>query len=155
MNMNKIAPCLLPAFLVFGLAVRAAAAEGDAGPTEPTAVPASEAEAEPGLPPIHALLVRAIREKRVVIFHYNGHARTVEPHAYGKAGKGELVLHGYQTEGGSVSRPPPGWRTFSVAGIQDLKLGELNFAEARDGYSPNELRLEPLWAELPAISVTE
>jgi hypothetical protein len=74
----------------------------------------------------------------------------VEAHACGVSTKGEAVLHGYQTAGGSASRPPPGWRTFALAEIRDVALGAETFAGARDGYSPNELRLDPLWAELPA-----
>lgn len=116
---------------------------------------------EPGLsreqPPADAaaistrdLLIQAIRERRVLTFVYRGHARTVEAHACGVSSKGEAVLHGYQTAGGSASRPPPGWRTFSLAEIRDVALGAETFPGARDGYSPNELRLDPLWAELPA-----
>jgi len=64
-------------------------------------------------------------------------------------------LHGYQTGGGSTSRPPPGWRAFSIAEIRDLALGVETFPGARDGYSPNELRIDPLWAELPAADPTD
>ena len=107
------------------------------------------------MPAVHDLLVQAIREKRVLHFTYRGHARVVEPHAYGRNTKGEPVLHAFQTEGGSASRPPPGWRTFAVAAIEAASLGEGTFKEARDGYSPNELRLSPLWAEVPALVVEE
>ncbi len=48
-------------------------------------------------------LVRAVRERRVITFTYAGHARVVEPHAYGVAATGETILHGVQTDGGSVS----------------------------------------------------
>lgn len=96
------------------------------------------------------LLLQAIHERRVLTFVYRGHPRVLEPHACGVSTKGEAVLHGYQTAGGSASRPPPGWRTFLVAEIRDVTLGAETFVGARDGYSPNELRLDPLWAELPA-----
>jgi len=96
------------------------------------------------------LLIQAIGERRVLTFVYRGHARTVEPHACGVTAKGEAVLHGYQTAGGSASRPPPGWRTFAIGEIRDVALGAETFPGARDGYSANELRLDPLWAELPA-----
>lgn len=121
---------------------------------EPASTPAAATAAE-NLPALHELLVRAIREKRVLLFTYRGHARVVEPHAYGRNTKGEPVLHAFQTEGGSASRPPPGWRTFAVAAIESASLGESTFKEARDGYSPNELRLSPLWAEVPALVVEE
>lgn len=121
---------------------------------EPASTPAAATAGE-SLPALHELLVRAIREKRVLLFTYRGHARVVEPHAYGRNTKGEPVLHAFQTEGGSASRPPPGWRTFAVAAIESASLGENSFKEARDGYSPNELRLSPLWAEVPPLVVEE
>jgi predicted DNA-binding transcriptional regulator YafY len=119
-----------------------------------TTAPVSVSD-EAKLPSIHDLLVQAIREKRVLRFTYRGHARVVEPHAYGRNTKGEAVLHAFQTEGTSASRPPPGWRTFTASAIEQLKVGELSFAQARDGYSPNELRLAPLWAEVPALVAEE
>jgi len=118
-------------------------------PTPPTA-PSAESPS-----PTHELLVQAIREKRVLIFTYRGHRRVVEPHAYGRSTKGEALLHAYQLDGTSASRPPPGWRTFATNLIEAPKLGEALFTEARDGYSPNELRLSPLWAEVPALVIEE
>jgi predicted DNA-binding transcriptional regulator YafY len=103
----------------------------------------------------HELLLQAIREKRVLIFTYRGHKRIVEPHAYGRSTKGEAVLHAFQFDGTSASRPPPGWRTFATSAIESPKLGEASFAQARDGYSPNELRLMPFWAEVPALVIEE
>lgn len=126
-------------------------------PTEPVAeaATATATATDKTLPTSHALLLKAIREKRVLRFTYKGHARVVEPHAYGRNAKGDAVLHAYQTTGASASRPPPGWRTFSVAGIEGIEMGEEVFAEAREGYSPNELHLAPLWAEVPALSADE
>lgn len=43
----------------------------------------------------HEALVRAIREKQVLRFTYNGHVRVVEPHAYGVSAAGETVLHAF------------------------------------------------------------
>jgi hypothetical protein len=104
---------------------------------------------------VHALLVQAIKERRIVKFTYRGHLRVVEPHAFGRNSKGDAVLHAFQIKGSSASRPPPGWRTFSARAIEDPKLGKGSFAQARDGYSPNELHLAPLWAEVPALVVEE
>ncbi|MEY4488798.1 MAG: hypothetical protein RIQ79_1306 [Verrucomicrobiota bacterium] len=123
---------------------------GQAPATTPVAI-----SAKAKLPAIHDLLLQAIREKRVLYFTYRGHPRVVEPHAYGRNTKGEAVLHAFQTEGTSASRPPPGWRTFTASAIEKPKLGESSFALARDGYSPNELRLAPLWAEVPALVAEE
>ncbi len=99
---------------------------------------------------LHAVLRRAIEERRMVNFSYGGFARVLEPHAYGVSMTGEVVLHGYQTAGGSSSVPPPGWRTFTVSGISDLVVTERRFAKPRADYSAERPRLEPLWAEVVA-----
>jgi hypothetical protein len=145
------------AVLALGGAAGAAEAETAAQPVVPTV---AKGEATPPAAPrpsaaVHDLLLRAIREQRVLRFTYRGLARVVEPHAYGRNSRDDAVLHAFQTEGGSASRPPPGWRTFSAGLIEAPSLGEQTFAHARDGYSPNELRLDPLWAEVPALMVVE
>lgn len=94
-------------------------------------------------------LNRTILDRRVVTFSYRGHLRTVEPHACGVSSKAGPVLHGYQIAGSSASEPPPGWRTFALAEIQDLRISEETFPGRRDGYSSEDLKLDPLWAELP------
>lgn len=107
--------------------------------------------AEPAAPSgdIRDQLARAIRELRVVTFVYQGHARTVEPHACGIARSGEAVLHGYQTEGGSASGAVPGWRTYALDKIASLTVTDTRFPGARVDYAADRPRLEPAWAELP------
>lgn len=95
-------------------------------------------------------LARAIRELRVITFVYEGHSRTVEPHACGLARSGESVLHGYQTEGGSASGTVPGWRTYAVDKIESLRVTDTRFPGARAGYDADRPKLDPVWAELPA-----
>lgn len=115
------------------------------------------AEAEP-LSSRHESLVRAIREKRLLHFTYGGHARVVEPYAYGVTAEGVPVLHGYQVAGGSASKPPPGWRTFTAADIADLLVTERSFRRTRGDYSSERPKLDPQWAEVeppPASAATE
>lgn len=107
------------------------------------------------IPPIpDVVFIRAIHERRVVNFNYGGHERTVEPHAYGVATTGDVVLHGYQTSVGSASGKPPGWRTFNTAEIKELAVTETTFARARADYSAERPKLEPLWAEVAAPAAT-
>jgi predicted DNA-binding transcriptional regulator YafY len=122
----------------------------------PTALPAGDPVTEQAAPAPSAaavLLASAIREQRVVTFTYAGHARTVEPHTCGIGSTGEAILHGFQTEGGSGSGPAAGWRTFTVAKIENLVVTEHRFPEARPGYAASRPRLTPAWAELPAPAV--
>ncbi len=48
------------------------------------------------------LIVAAIKEKRILSFAYNGHARIAEPHIYGIS-DGVHQLLGYQIRGSSSS----------------------------------------------------
>lgn len=118
-------------------------------PPAPVVLPAANPSA------VHAILMQAIANRRVLTFNYKGHLRVVEPHAYGRNTKGDAVLHAFQIEGSSASRPLPGWRTFAASAIEAPELGTGSFTQARDGYSPNELRLSPLWAEVPALVIEE
>lgn len=94
-------------------------------------------------------LAEAVRARKIVTFVYQGQPRTVEPHACGiSAATGEAVLHGYQTAGGSSSGSLPGWRTFAVAKMAALEIGEAAFAAPREGYAAGRPHLDPVWAEL-------
>ena len=107
-------------------------------------------------------LARAIQDRRVLNFHYDGRPRVVEPHAYGRTSDGVPVLHGFQiggessrsrtSRGGgeSASGGLPGWRTFRAADITGLTIGEDTFPGPRAGHVEGRPRLDPVWAELPA-----
>jgi predicted DNA-binding transcriptional regulator YafY len=101
-------------------------------------------------PELVADCLRALRERRVVPFSYRRHERVLEPHALGVAANGEAVLHGYQTEGGTVSGKPLGWRTFSLAEIQALTVTEKSFPGPRPDHASDRPKLNPLWGELEA-----
>lgn len=89
----------------------------------------------------------ALRERRVFGFWYHDHARRVEPHALGRMKGGDLVLLGWQVEGGSRSEPPPGWRNFLVAEIEQLVISASGFAPRPD-YRPEKTRFAELIAEV-------
>ena len=81
-------------------------------------------------------VVDAIKNKYEVVITYGDGAdgeRRIQPVAYGKTMKGNLVLRAYQTDGDSNTRPN-GWKFFLLD-----KIGEWNpekdrhFTEPRDG----------------------
>jgi predicted DNA-binding transcriptional regulator YafY len=94
-----------------------------------------------------SLIRQALAERRVIQFKYHGHLRIVEPHALGQATEGRAALLGWQVSGGSVSEPPPGWRTFVVAEISSLKLLRETFAPRPD-YNAATSALKPIMAEV-------
>lgn len=105
--------------------------------------PGVAAIAQPGH---HEVLVQAIRERRLLHFTYGGHARVVEPYAYGVSATGEVVLHGYQIAGGSNSAPPPGWRTFAAGQMSEVVLTGRRAAKVREDFSTESPKLDPQWA---------
>jgi hypothetical protein len=137
--MHKLIPVLVLGFI----AMTSAPAAVQEGPASAAEVKAAD----------HEMFVRAIRDKQVLRFTYNGHMRLVEPHAYGVAATGETVLHAFQIEGESASIPPPGWRTFNVNLIVDLVVTERRFLEARPDYVRGELGLQAVWAALETSPV--
>lgn len=141
--------CMIGALLVGAFTVLIAedvpAANQDSSPIVTT-----RDEAAISVPANHAVFIQAISERRLLQFSYAGHVRVCEPHAYGVSSTGEAVLHTFQTAGSSGSRPPPGWRTFTVSGITDVVLTQRRFAKARSDFTEQRPALEPTWAELPA-----
>jgi predicted DNA-binding transcriptional regulator YafY len=94
-----------------------------------------------------AAIRQALLERGELEFDYHGFTRRVEPHALGHATEGRLALLGWQVAGGSASEPPPGWRTFLLAGIQSLHLTSRQFTPRPD-YRPETTRLQPIEAEV-------
>ncbi len=93
-------------------------------------VPAvAAADASPGT---DELLRTALRERRVVRFRYRGLTRWVQPHALGRLRNGRNALLGWQASGDSRSTPPPGWRTFLLAQIEELRVTYDRFAPRSD-----------------------
>ncbi len=130
----------LPSALLFALLALNTPPEARAAQPRPDTVAAAPDPA----------LARAIQDRRVLNFHYDGRPRVVEPHAYGRTSDGVPVLHGFQIGGESASGGLPGWRTFRAADITGLTIGEDTFPGPRAGHVEGRPRLDPVWAELPA-----
>lgn len=95
-------------------------------------------------------LCRAIAEKRRVRFRYHGRQRLVEPYAYGVSGQGKLLLHGYQVSGASRSAAAglPGWRSFHVPEIHQLKVLRERFYYPPRDYVPQASGLAQVICEI-------
>jgi hypothetical protein len=93
------------------------------------------------------LIRHGLRERRQLEFTYHGHPRRAEPHALGQMKDGRLALLAWQVSGGSQSEPPPGWRTFLVAEIDELRLRPEIFT-ARPDYRPEKTRFAQIIAEV-------
>ena len=80
---------------------------------------------------MHADLVLAITEKRLIEFVYRaGRPRVVEPHDYGVR-HGVASLLGYQLSGDSRSGASHGWKHFDVDQIRQLVVLPRHFPGSR------------------------
>lgn len=83
-------------------------------------------------------LCRAIEDRRIVQFEYDGHRRVVEPHCHGESTADHDVLRGFQVGGESESDDLPGWRLFDTAKMSDLSVTDEPFSGEREGYTPTD-----------------
>jgi hypothetical protein len=75
----------------------------------------------------------AIRQKRLLRFAYEGGVRVVEPHQYGKARTGHLLLNAWQRAGGSGVD----WRTFDAGQMGAVEIMPEHFSGPRPDYHPD------------------
>jgi hypothetical protein len=80
-------------------------------------------------------ICKAIHEKKLLGFYYQGHYRIVEPHIYGIS-VGDRQLLGYQVAGKSANDKILSWRRFKLSEIHYLKVRSRKFAGARQSGEP-------------------
>jgi hypothetical protein len=73
------------------------------------------------------VICQAIKEKRLLELHYDGHVCRVAPHIYGIDAAGDELLACYQVWGGSEGAPAQ-WRAVRLAEISELTLTSKRFA---------------------------
>lgn len=81
------------------------------------------------------LIDKAIENKNVITFVYNGYYRTAEPHHYGILNE-KKQLQAYQVKGGSKSGNPTGWKNFELDKIEKLFLSNATF-KVRSDHCPS------------------
>lgn len=77
---------------------------------------------------------RAIGERKIVTFYYDGTLRTVEPHLVGYDHDGDLTLSAWQLSGGSGR----GFRAFHLRNATAFSITQQNFERPRPGYNRND-----------------
>ena len=94
-------------------------------------------------------ICKAITNKNVIEFYYDGGTRIVEPHCYGiHNDTGNELLCGYQTGGYSKSGNLPDWRLYTIPEISGLRITDDQFSNARHGYKPNDSRMSRIFCQL-------
>ena len=79
----------------------------------------------------HALCA-AIAARHLIHFSYADVPRTVQPHAHGSSEAGDELLSGYLTAGFGPSGDTPGWRTFRLDRLADLRATAQPFTPRPD-----------------------
>ncbi len=85
----------------------------------------------------HALVCRAIRERRRLAFDYGGFHRVVEPYCHGTSSAGAEVLRGVQTGGGSASSTMGVGKLWAIAKMSNIRL-ESAFTPDDPMYNPDD-----------------
>ena len=80
---------------------------------------------------MNSVLCKAILEKKVIRFYYDGGYRLAEPHCYGISKDGNELLRAYQTCGYSESNNPVGWKLFRLDELSNLSTTEDSFSSSR------------------------
>ncbi len=94
------------------------------------------------------LICRAIRERKLLAFTYEGEPRVVEPHCHGTSRAAHEVLRAYQIGGGSTSGQAIGWKMFRVDAISGLNIVSDGFPTARPGYNANDSQMTAIHCHL-------
>jgi len=76
---------------------------------------------------------KAIKERKRIRIFYEPGQRLIEPHAYGRSSKGDLLLRAFQVEGASASGEHHYWKLFRLDRMGSSGPGG-NFETPRPGY---------------------
>ncbi len=90
---------------------------------------------------MNSMICRAIRERRVVRFAYEGGEREIEPYCHGFSRDSQELVRGYQIAGVSRSGAPIGWKTFRVDRMSALAVAFTTFPPDREGYNHADNRM--------------
>lgn len=92
-------------------------------------------------------ICKAINEKRILQFSYQGHRRLVEPHTYGIDHLGHKALSAYQV-GGTSTSGVLGWKLFHTDKITSLSVLQDEFYSHRNKYVKCDTRMSTIFCEL-------
>jgi hypothetical protein len=89
------------------------------------------------------LLCRAITDKYIVQFKYDGRSRIVEPFCCGVSSANNYILRGFQIRGTDKTKPLC-WRLYELSEMSQLSVTQHSFTGKRQEYNPDD----PAMAEI-------
>ena len=85
---------------------------------------------------MNAIVCKAIQEKKVISFYYDGGVRLAEPHCHGVSKDGNDLLRAFQVGGHSESGNPVGWKLLRLDELSGLQITSQTFSGPRPLYNP-------------------
>jgi len=83
-------------------------------------------------------ICQAIAERQLLMFHYGGVMRVVEPHLYGVNTAGHDALSAWMRAGWSRVDPEGEWRMYLVDEVSDLQALPERFDAPRPDFNPDD-----------------
>lgn len=93
------------------------------------------------------LLCRAITDKRLVQFKYDGRSRIVEPFCCGATTNGNYVLRGFQIRGSDKTKPLC-WRLYELSEISQMSVTQHGFKGNRQDYNPEDPTITEIFCRI-------
>ncbi len=93
------------------------------------------------------LLCRAITDKHLVQFKYDGRLRVVEPFCCGISTAGNYVLRGFQIRGSDKTKPLC-WRLYELAEISQMSVTQHGFKRKREDYNPEDSAMTKVFCRI-------
>lgn len=94
------------------------------------------------------LLCRAIADKHLVQFKYDGRSRIVEPFCCGKSTAGNDVLRGFQIRGSDKTKPLC-WRLYELSEMSQVSITQHSFKGKREDYNPEDPAMTEIFCRIP------
>lgn len=91
-------------------------------------------------------IIKAIKNKNLLEFEYEGESRTVEPHCYGLTTKGNEAIRAYQVDGYSSSGKM-GWKLYDLSKADNIEILDESF-EVRDDYKKGDKGMSRIFCEI-------
>ncbi|MGI8555087.1 MAG: hypothetical protein ACR2LT_01870 [Pyrinomonadaceae bacterium] len=93
------------------------------------------------------LLCRAITDKLLVQFKYDGRSRIVEPFCCGINNAGNYVLRGFQIRGSDKTKPLC-WRLYELAEISQLSVTQHSYKGKRSDYNSEDTAMTKIFCRI-------
>ncbi len=93
------------------------------------------------------LLCRAITDKYLVQFKYDGRSRIVEPFCCGISTEENFVLRGFQIRGSDKTKPL-GWRLYELSEISQLSVTQHSYKGKRTDYNSEDNAMTKIFCRI-------